>query len=122
MRNYKNLEIWKLGMEIVGKVYRFSLNLPSNEKYNLVSQITRSAVSIPSNIAEGCSRRSVIDYRRFLELALGSAFELETQLLIIQNLDLTSDQSIALLLDDVNHEQRMISSLINTLSKEIKNK
>lgn len=122
MRNYKNLEIWKLGMEIVGKVYRFSLNLPSNEKYNLVSQITRSAVSIPSNIAEGCSRRSVIDYRRFLELALGSAFELETQLLIIQNLGLTSDQSIALLLDDVNHEQRMISSLINTLSKEIKNK
>ncbi len=62
--------------------------LPVEEKYGLRSQICRSAVSIPSNIAEGCSRNSQIDFKRFLEIALGSSFELETQLIIIEELSL----------------------------------
>jgi four helix bundle protein len=60
------------------------------EKYGLRSQISRSAVSIPSNIAEGCSRSSQIDFKRFLEIALGSSYELETQLIIIEELSLIS--------------------------------
>ena len=69
-------------MELVDNVYGFVEAFPNTEKYGLSSQITRSAVSIPSNIAEGASRNSEKDFARFLEIALGSAFELETQLII----------------------------------------
>ncbi len=71
-------------MELVDDVYTFVENFPNSEKYGLISQITRSAVSIPSNIAEGASRNSEKDFARFLEIALGSAFELETQLIIAE--------------------------------------
>ena len=69
-------------MELVDDVYTFVEAFPNNEKYGLRSQITRSAVSIPSNIAEGASRSSEKDFARFFEIALGSAFELETQIII----------------------------------------
>ena len=69
-------------MELVDAIYSFVEDFPNTEKYGLRSQITRSAVSIPSNIAEGASRNSEKDFARFLEIALGSAFELETQLII----------------------------------------
>jgi len=68
--------------------------LPVEEKYGLRSQICRSAVSIPSNIAEGCSRSSQVDFKRFLEIALGSAFELQTQLIIIEELSIISTKDI----------------------------
>ena len=73
-------------MQLVIDIYKLSNKLPKEEKYGLKSQITRAAISIPSNIAEGSSRSSDKDFKRFLEISLGSAFELETQLLIIQKL------------------------------------
>ncbi|MCH8873996.1 four helix bundle protein [candidate division KSB1 bacterium] len=76
MRNFRNLNIWTEGIGIVKQVYKIAELLPSDEKYGLKSQICRAAVSIPSNIAEGCSRNSEIDFKRFLEIALGSSFEL----------------------------------------------
>ena len=82
MRNFREYDIWTDGMELVEQVYVFVDRFPNTEKFGLSSQITRSAVSIPSNIAEGASRNSEKDFARFLEIALGSAFELETQLLI----------------------------------------
>ena len=82
MRNFRDYDIWIDSMELVSNVYKLVDIFPSNEKFSLSSQITRSAVSIPSNIAEGASRSSEKDFARFLEIALGSAFELETQLLI----------------------------------------
>ncbi len=81
MRDFRTLNIWQGGIAIVKQVYRLAESLPVEEKYGLRSQICRSAVSIPSNIAEGCSRSSQIDFKRFLEIALGSSFELETQLI-----------------------------------------
>ena len=72
MKNFKELKIWQLGMKIVKEIYLFSNFLPEHEKYGLRSQITRAAVSIPTNIAEGSSRESDKDYKRFLEMALGS--------------------------------------------------
>ncbi len=75
MRNFRNFKIWEEGIAIVTQVYKLSKSLPSEEKYGLRSQICRSAVSIPSNIAEGCSRNSETDFKRFLEIALGSSFE-----------------------------------------------
>ncbi len=78
MKDYRKLRVWKKGIEIVKLTYQLTKELPSEEKFNLVSQMNRSAVSIPSNIAEGSSRKSEKDYYRFLEIALGSSFELDT--------------------------------------------
>jgi four helix bundle protein len=86
MKDFKKLNVWQKSMELVTSVYKISKEFPSEEKYGLTSHVTRSAVSIPSNVAEGSSRLSERDYFRFLEIALGSAFELETQLMIANNL------------------------------------
>jgi len=82
MRNFRKLKIWKQGIDIVKEIYKISQKLPSEEKFGLKSQITRAAVSIPSNIAEGSSRSSNKDFNRFLEIALGSLFELQTQIVL----------------------------------------
>jgi four helix bundle protein len=115
MRNFRELRIWLKGMEIVREVYMVTPLLPNGEKYGLKSQLQRAAVSIPSNIAEGCSRESERDFRWFLHIAIGSAFELETQLTISQQLGLipkTRIEPILLLLSD---EQKMINSFISTI-------
>jgi len=80
--------------------------LPVAEKYGLRSQICRSAVSIPSNIAESCSRSSQVDFKRFLEIALGSSFELETQLIIIEELSIISAKETKVILHQLNKEKR----------------
>ena len=82
MRNFKELKIWQKGFDIAVKSFKLTSTFPREEKYGIVSQITRAAVSISSNIAEGSSRYSEKDYSRFVEISLGSSFELETQLLI----------------------------------------
>lgn len=87
MRNFKKLNVWNEGILLVREVYLLAKKLPAEEKFGLKSQIQRSAVSIPSNIAEGCKRTSDIEFKRFLEIALGAAFELETQLILIQELN-----------------------------------
>jgi len=87
MKNFQELKVWKLGMQIVKEVYDVSKLIPENEKFGLISQITRAAVSIPSNIAEGSSRNSDKEYKRFLEIALGSSFELQTQILILEDIE-----------------------------------
>lgn len=84
MQDFKKLLIWTKGMEIVDLIFEVSKSLPPEERYALSSQMKRSAVSIPSNIAEGSSKTSQKDFNRYLEISLGSAFELETQLLIIK--------------------------------------
>lgn len=112
-------------MGIVKQVYAIARFLPDEERYGLRSQMTRAAVSIPSNIAEGSSRFSDPDYRRFLEMSLGSSFELETQLLIVKELELVPNSpegSIDRVLSSIEEEQRMISGLIATINRDIKNK
>ena len=71
MRDFKKLEIWKNGITIVKHVYSLVQKLPSEEKFGLKSQLSRAAVSVPSNIAEGCSRNSEVEFKRFLEIAQG---------------------------------------------------
>ena len=115
MRNFRTLNIWQEGIAIVKQVYHLAELLPVEEKYGLRSQICRSAVSIPSNIAEGCSRNSQKDFRRFLEIALGSSYELETQLIIIEELSLISKNEVIVMIDYINKEQKMINSLITRL-------
>lgn len=118
MRNFKELKIWKLGMEIATAVYRLSTRLPKEERYGLISQITRAGISIPSNIAEGSAKSSEKEFKYYLETALGSAFELETQLLIISELNL-SNSSCDDLINEIQKEQKMIGSFISSVKNRL---
>jgi len=80
MRNFKELKIWQKGIDIAISTYQFTDTFPKEDKYAIVQQMTKASVSIPSNIAEGSSRKSEKDYSRFIEISLGSIFELETQM------------------------------------------
>ncbi|MFZ6014210.1 MAG: four helix bundle protein [Bacteroidota bacterium] len=115
MKNFKKLKVWQQGMELVLKTYQLAKQLPSEEKFGLRSQITNSSVSIPSNIAEGSAKSGKRDYVRFLEISLGSAYELETQVLIIDMLQLGDKTLIESLLKDVDEEQKMLQRFILTV-------
>ena len=115
MRNYKNLKIWGQGIELVKQIYVLVEQLPSTEKFGIKSQITRAAVSIPSNIAEGCSRNSEVEFKRFLEIAMGSLFEVHTQLTIIQELSFIKPKDLEAIFELVDTEGKMINGLINTI-------
>jgi len=92
--NFKNLKIWILSMEIVSDVHKITLEFPKNEVYGLISQMNRAAVSMASNIAEGSNRENT-HFKHFLNISLGSSFELQTQLLIaIQNKYLTEEKGL----------------------------
>jgi len=115
MRNYKNLKIWEQGIELVKQIYVLVEQLPSTEKFGLKSQITRAAVSIPSNIAEGCSRNSEVEFKRFLEIVMGSLFEVHTQLIIIQELSFIKPEDLISIFELLETEGKMINGLINTI-------
>ncbi len=115
MRNFRSLNIWNDGITLVTEVYRLASLLPDEEKFGLKNQICRAAVSVPSNIAEGASRNSEIEYKRFLEIAIGSLFELETQLIIIQELSFIPESNINKTMEMISREQKMINNLIKKL-------
>ena len=94
MENYKDLIVWKRAMELVAAAYGVARKLPREENYALADQIRRSAVSIPSSIAEGYGHNSTKDYARFLSMARGSRYELETQLLLCVQLGYVADDEI----------------------------
>lgn len=116
MKNYKELKVWQRSLEIVASTYQLVRQLPREETYGLRSQMTRAAVSIPSNIAEGSSRSSENEYRHFLETALGSCFELDTQLIVaIQTrlVALPTESQLPALLEE---EIKMLHGFISRLS------
>lgn len=115
MKNFKLLKIWQKGMEIATTSFKLAKTFPADQKYGLVSQITRAAVSIPSNIAEGSSRKSEKEYGRYIEISLGSAFELETQLLIAESLNYGDAILRTELLKTLDEEEKMLISFAGTL-------
>lgn len=113
IQSFKELVVWQKSMELVKAIYRMSSSLPKEEMYGLTSQIRRAAISIPSNIAEGKKRKTRSDFIQFLRIADGSAAELETQLLIIQDLYPVAETISPLrLLEEI---QKMLSVMINKL-------
>lgn len=112
MKNFKELRVWQNGLTITKLSYKFTAKLPPNEKFGLTSQINRAAVSIPSNIAEGSSRKSQKDYFRFLEIALGSAFELESLLLASIAINYVTEIETKELLDLISSEKKMLMSFM----------
>jgi four helix bundle protein len=102
-------------MVIVKYTYTLADHLPKSELFGLRAQLTRSAVSIPSNISEGSAKSSAGDYKRFLEIALGSSYELETQVLICEMLSYSENEIRSTLLQLIDEEQKMLQSLIKKL-------
>lgn len=116
--NFKDLLVWNKAMELVKEIYQLVNELPDNEKYSLTDQMRRCAVSIPSNIAEGQSRKSKKEFINFLSIANGSGAELETQLLICCMLNYLSQQQIQRALDLCNEISKMIYALVKKLETE----
>jgi four helix bundle protein len=115
MTSHKDLKVWQKGIELVKSIYEITQLFPSNEQFGLVSQMRRAAVSIPSNIAEGCGRNSDKELIHFLYIALGSASELETQIIISKELNFLqtekSEQMQSLIFEII----KMTSSLIKSI-------
>ncbi len=117
IRTYRDLLVWQKAMKLVTEVYVITKEFPSSELYGLTSQIRRSAVSIPSNIAEGYARNSDGDFVRFLRIACGSVYELQTQMEIAQNLGyltVSKSENTSQLSMEI---EKMLSSLIGKISK-----
>ncbi len=112
MHNFKELKIWRIGMDIVVKVYLLSRKLPEDERFGMTSQIRRCAVSIPSNVAEGSGRGTTKDFLRFLDYSLSSSYELETQLILIQEIFDLNDSSLQ---ENISEFQRMTVGFRKTL-------
>ena len=115
MRTYKDLIVWQKSMCLVTEIYKATKTLPEEEKYGLTSQIRRSAVSIPSNIAEGYGRNSTDDYLRFLKISIGSLYEMQTQIEIAYNLKYLSADNFQPLYDSSREIERMLISLIRKI-------
>lgn len=112
---HKNLEAWKFSMLLAEQVYKATAFFPKEELYGLVSQMRRAAVSVPSNIAEGAGRQTDKDFRNFLFIALGSAFEVEALIDLSIDLDYMKKESQLGLLDRINHVQKQLNSFIKKL-------
>ena len=118
MRNFREYDVWIDAMTLVNLIYDIVGDFPKDERFALISQITRSAVSIPSNIAEGASRNSEKDFGRFLEMSLGSAYELETQLRIAENRRYIEKDNSEKILIEIISLQKRISAFRNSLMKK----
>lgn len=115
MHRFKDLEIWKQSRSFCSDIYTITATFPDAEKFGLTNQLRRAAVSIPSNIAEGASRSSGKDFSRFLEIAIGSAYEVETQLLISSDLDFIDEEHLNGIISKLDSIIRMISRFRSTL-------
>jgi four helix bundle protein len=113
MATHKELEVWKLGIDLVEKIYQLTKVFPKEEIYGLTAQIRRSGISIPSNIAEGAARRNTKEYVQFLYISLGSLSELETQLIISQRLTFLKSDSI---FEEVEKLRRKLLNFIKYIS------
>lgn len=108
MHNYKELEIWKEGVDLAKIIYQMTIEFPKDEIYGLTSQIKRCAISIPSNIAEGSGRYTTKDFNYFLAIATGSSYELETQLILVREFEFLSTEKISPVLKKMDILQKKI--------------
>ena len=117
MRNFRALNVWQDAMKLVKEIYLLTKALPQTEKFGLISQMQRCAVSIPANIAEGSAKYSQKDFVRFLQIGLGSSYELETYLVICTDLQFFSKTESIKVLGKVQLLQRRLGSFIKYYNK-----
>lgn len=112
IKNYREIVAWQKGIDLTILIYAIVRDFPSEEKYGISSQMTRAAVSVPSNIAEGFGRYNPVEFARFLRMSLGSLFELQTQLEIVKRLNYVDITKCNEIIDRSNEIERMINSLL----------
>lgn len=122
MKTYKELVVWQKAMKLVVMVYECASCFPKEELFGLTSQIKRSSVSVPSNISEGFGREHRRDFLRFLRISCGSLFELQTQLMLAEELFMTKNKNMENLLMNCAELEKMLNKLIGYVSKTINNK
>jgi four helix bundle protein len=115
LKNYKELNVWQKSYEFCLKIYKITAKFPNEERYGLTSQIRRSAVSIPSNIAEGYKKETTVDYIRILYISYGSVCELETQILLAGDLGFIEKYELGTAKKDIAEIERMLKALINSI-------
>lgn len=119
MNQFRNLQVWQKAVSLAEMVYQETKDFPAEEKFGLTSQIRRSSVSIPSNIAEGAGRNTKKEFRNFLGHANGSAYELETQLIIARNLKYLNEKGFEEMEARCKEIQKMLYALRNKLERDL---
>ena len=118
LKTYRDLKVWQKSYELCLKIYRITGKFPKEEKYGLTSQLRRSAVSVPSNIAEGYGRKTTADYIRMLYIAYGSICEVETQILLAGDLGFIEKGALATIKGNIVEVERMLKALIKSLENK----
>jgi len=118
MAGYRDLKVWQLAMLLAEEAYRLGTGFPKHEVYGLTSQLQRSSVSIPSNIAEGQGRNSPNEFRHFLGIAMGSLAELETQIILAQRLNYITEQQSGKALQLADEIGKMLKGLLKSLTND----
>jgi four helix bundle protein len=114
--HFKSLKVWQVGMDLVVSVYGITKEFPKEERYGLVSQINRSVISVPSNIAEGSGRNTDKNFAKFLSQSLGSLFELETQIIVSHRLNFISDVKFEEVTVVINELEKMLIGFIKKIN------
>ena len=115
LKTHYDLDVWNKSIVLVSNIYKTTAKFPKEEIYGLTSQIKRASISIPSNIAEGASRQTNKEFTQFLYIALGSASEVETQLIIANNLGFINQDELSFLLNELGKIKKMLNGLIKHL-------
>ena len=115
MKDFRQLKVWGKAHQLALAIYKATANFPKEELYGLTSQIRRASISVPTNIAEGCGRNTDADFARFVQIAMGSASEVEYQLLLAHDLNFLSEESYTKLHSETEEIKRMLASLLKTL-------
>lgn len=111
VHNFRELHVWKKAIELAKYIYHVTATFPENEKFGMVAQLRRASVSIPSNIAEGCGRNGQNELKHFLSIALGSAYELETQMILSREFDFITEEKKEQIIQNIQEVQKMIIGL-----------
>ncbi|MEH2092777.1 MULTISPECIES: four helix bundle protein [Nostoc] len=119
INSYRDLKVWQLGISLTKQVYLLTRDFPKSETYGLSSQMQRAAVSIPSNLAEGHARDSTQEFLRFIAIALGSLAELETQLILAEQLEYITNLKLQEILTKTDEIQRMLRGLQKSLKAKL---
>jgi len=118
MRNFRQLDVWKRAHALTLEIYRITADFPSSEKYGLTSQLQRACASIGANLAEGCGRETDADFKRFVQIARGSACEVEYHILLAHDLSFLNEQVYQSLNADINEVKRMLFGLARYLESD----
>jgi len=122
MRNYRDLQVWGKAHNLTVELYRVSREFPREETYGLTSQLRRAAISIGSNLAEGCGRRTSTELARFVRVAMGSASELDYQLLLARDLGFMKDDDFERTAKDLTEVRKMLTAFLSSVEKQIESK